>query len=105
MGAAWESVTMSVKTTSPRTTIASDALNALDRQFVCGPVQLTGASEALYDRQLLFDDVIDPAAAGARQRYEALARSVRDVLSQRWVRTAQTTRSPPPAMTRAARAT
>src|SRR5262249_60960535 len=31
-----------------------------------------------------------PAAAGARERYEALARSVRDVLSQRWVRTEQT---------------
>src|SRR4029450_7761594 len=31
-----------------------------------------------------------PAAAGARERYEAFARSVRDVLSQRWVRTEQT---------------
>ena len=31
-----------------------------------------------------------PAAAGPRERYEAVARSVRDVLSQRWVRTEQT---------------
>ena len=33
---------------------------------------------------------MDPAATGARERYEALARSVGDVLSQRWVRTEQT---------------
>jgi starch phosphorylase len=31
--------------------------------------------------------VIDPASAGARERFEAAARSVRDVLSQRWVQT------------------
>src|SRR5262249_49741378 len=36
------------------------------------------------------DNVADPATVGARERYEALARSVRDVLSQRWVRTEQT---------------
>ena len=31
-----------------------------------------------------------PRAVGARERYEAVARSVRDVLSQRWVRTEKT---------------
>jgi starch phosphorylase len=44
----------------------------------------------LYERHLLFDDIIDPAAAGARERFEAAARSVRDVLSQRWVQTERT---------------
>jgi glycogen phosphorylase len=63
---------------------------ALRRQYGCGPVDLTGSAHALYERHLLFDNVADPAAAGARERYEALARSVRDVLSQRWVRTEQT---------------
>jgi starch phosphorylase len=63
---------------------------ALRRQYGCGPVELTGSPEALYERHLLFDNVVDPAAAGPRERYEALARSVRDVLSQRWVRTEQT---------------
>jgi len=63
---------------------------ALRRQYGCGGVELTGTAHALYERHLLFDNVIDPAAAGARERYEALARSVRDVLSQRWVRTEQT---------------
>ena len=38
----------------------------------------------------LFDNVIDPAAADARERFEAVARSVRDVLSQRWVLTEET---------------
>src|SRR5262245_3581047 len=81
---------MSVKTASPRTTKASEALEALRQQYGCGPVQLTGVSDALYERHLFFDNVADPATAGPRQRYEALAHSVRDVLSQRWVRTEQT---------------
>jgi starch phosphorylase len=63
---------------------------ALRRQYGCGPVELTGSANALYERHLLFDNVADPATAGLRERYEAFARSVRDVLSQRWVRTEQT---------------
>jgi starch phosphorylase len=65
-------------------------MSVLRRQYGCGPVELTGTPDALYERHLLFDNVVDPAAASSRQRYEALARSVRDVLSQRWVRTEQT---------------
>jgi starch phosphorylase len=59
-------------------------------QYGCGPIQFSGTSDALYERHLLFDSVRDPAAAGAREQFEACARSVRDVLSQRWVRTEQT---------------
>lgn len=59
-------------------------------QYGCGPIQFAGHGDALYDRHLLFDDVIDPAAAGAREHFEAAARSVRDVLSQRWVHTERT---------------
>jgi glycogen phosphorylase len=82
---------ISAKTTADlEQTRTSDALSALRRQYGCGPVQLTGASDALYERHLFFDNVVDPATAGARHRYEALARSVRDILSQRWVRTEQT---------------
>src|SRR3989441_8344424 len=69
---------------------ASETRTALAREYGCGPVELTGTADALYERHLLFDNVADPAAAGPRERYEALARSVRDVLSQRWVRTEQT---------------
>ncbi len=59
-------------------------------QYGCGPVQFSGTSDALYERHLVFDSVRDVAAAGARERFEAVARSVRDVLSQRWIRTEQT---------------
>jgi starch phosphorylase len=59
-------------------------------QYGCGPVQFTGTGDALYERHLLFDNIVDPADVGARERYEAVARSVRDVLSQRWARTEKT---------------
>jgi len=76
--------------TVARTTVTPDAIAALRRQYSCGPVELAGSADALYDRHLFFDNVIDPADAEARERYEALARSVRDILSQRWVRTERT---------------
>jgi starch phosphorylase len=59
-------------------------------QYGCGPIQFSGTADALYERHLLFDSVRDVAAAGARERFEAVARSVRDILSQRWIRTEQT---------------
>ncbi|OLD32788.1 MAG: glycogen phosphorylase [Candidatus Rokubacteria bacterium 13_1_40CM_2_68_13] len=78
------------KAAAPRAETASDTMAVLRRQYGCGPVELTGSADALYERHLLFDNVTDPAATGPRDRYEALARSVRDVLSQRWIRTDQT---------------
>ena len=68
----------------------SNELSKLIEQYGCGPVQLTGTSDALYERHLVFDNVMDAAAIGARERFEAIARSVRDVLSQRWIRTEET---------------
>jgi glycogen phosphorylase len=59
-------------------------------QYGCGPVRFTGTDDALYERHLLFDSVVDPAVVGPRECYEAVARSVRDILSQRWIRTEQT---------------
>ncbi len=59
-------------------------------QYGCGPVQFSGTDEALYETHLLFDNGVDLAAATARDRFEALARSVRDVLSQRWLLTEKT---------------
>jgi glycogen phosphorylase len=78
------------ESTTPLVATAADTMAALRRKYGCGPVELTGSPSALYERHLLFDNVIDPAATGPRDRYEAFARSVRDVLSQRWVRTEQT---------------
>src|SRR6185436_5290991 len=67
-----------------------DGLAKLRRQYGCGPVAFSGTDDALYERHLLFDDVVSPAAAGPRESFEAVARSVRDVLSQRWVLTEET---------------
>src|SRR5271154_1466348 len=55
-----------------------------------GPVRFQGDPNALYDRHLLFDYAIDPDLATARERYEAVARSLRDVLALRWLRTKNT---------------
>jgi len=62
----------------------------LTAKYGCGPVHFSGRDEALYERHLLFDSGVDVAAATARDQFEALARSVRDVLSQRWLLTEKT---------------
>ena len=52
-------------------------------------MQFTGTDDALYERRLVFDHVVDPKDAGPREQFEAVAAAIRDVLSQRWVRTQQ----------------
>src|SRR5438093_10393978 len=75
----------SVSATSPGSDIAQ-----LRRQYGCGPVELTGNADALYERHLFFDNVMEVTTIGARERFEAIARSVRDILSQRWLHTEKT---------------
>ena len=43
-----------------------------------------------YDRHLVFDHVVSEGEANQRERFEAVARSLRDVLTQRWLLTQQT---------------
>ncbi|MBV8808653.1 MAG: glycogen/starch/alpha-glucan phosphorylase, partial [Acidobacteriaceae bacterium] len=74
---------------SPFTVAEDDKFKILD-QYGCGPIRFAGNDSALYERHLLFDNVLDQADADARDRFEALARSVRDVLSQRWTLTEKT---------------
>jgi starch phosphorylase len=78
------------KTAAGPTTRSVAEINKLIEQYECGPVHLAGTGDALYERHLMFDNVVDAGATGPRERYEAIARSVRDVLSQRWIRTEQT---------------
>ena len=59
----------------------------LRQQYGCGPISFSGSPDALYERHLLFDHVVDLRLASARDRFEAIAHSVRDVLSQRWLLT------------------
>ena len=75
---------------APSTSTSADGLAKLREQYGCGPVEFTGTDNALYERHLIFDNVVKPAAAGPRERFEAFARSVRDILSQRWVLTEDT---------------
>src|SRR5689334_11463950 len=65
----------------------TDEIDRLVAQYTNGPVQLAGGDNAFYERHLTFDDVVAIADAGARERYEAFARSIRDALSQRWIQT------------------
>jgi len=89
---------MAPKTRTRRTTknvpappaTESDTLSKLLRQYGSGPIEFTGTDNALYERHLVFDHVVDLDTAGPRERFEAFARSVRDILSQRWVRTQRT---------------
>src|SRR5262244_2037847 len=52
-----------------------------------GPVRFHSDPNALYERHLVFDYAIDPGLATPREKYEAVARSLRDVLAMRWLRT------------------
>ena len=40
-------------------------------RYGCGPIQFSGSDDALYERHLLFDNVVEPEAAGPRERFEA----------------------------------
>ena len=67
-----------------------EGLGTLRAQYGCGPIQFSGSSDALYERHLLFDRVIQPGDASARDRMEAAAHALRDLISQRWLRTGRT---------------
>jgi starch phosphorylase len=74
----------------PQVSTGSHSIVKLLQQYGCGPVRFEGTDNALYERHLLFDNAIDMDTATSRDRFEAFARSVRDILSQRWVLTEKT---------------
>src|SRR6266851_1066948 len=67
-----------------------DTISKRIAQYGCGPVKFTGTEEALYERHLLFDNIADASDVSLCEKYEAFARSVRDILSQRWIQTERT---------------
>src|ERR1035438_755267 len=79
---------MNTSTAKPQ--VLPDPATLIGTQYGCGPVHFAGTDEGLYERHLLFDNVVDLERASARDRFEAVARSVRDVLSQRWLLTEKT---------------
>jgi starch phosphorylase len=80
-----------VSTESVIEPVASPGVSKLPDAYACEPYQFTGSENGLYERHLRFDSVLDAADTDSRDRYEAFARSVRDVLSQRWISTETTT--------------
>ncbi|PWU07852.1 MAG: glycogen phosphorylase [Terriglobia bacterium] len=87
-------VTQRVKTAKiqlePPPSTEAAALAARQRQYGGDPYEFAGTDNALYERHLIFDHIVQPASAGWRDRFEAVARSVRDILSQRWLNTEST---------------
>ena len=67
-----------------------ERLKEILQQYGVGPIQFSGTSDALYERHLTFDSVVDVKKASVREQFEAAARAVRDVVSQRWLQTERT---------------
>src|ERR1041385_7225300 len=85
-----EDATMGSKPALERPVSTRPSKNSLLEHYGCGPIRFAGTESALYHRHLYFDNVIRPLEATARDKFEALARSVRDILSQRWTLTERT---------------
>ena len=66
------------------------SVSELLQQYSSDSIKFAGTQDALYERHLVFDRAINPKVASARERFEAFAHSVRDVLAQRWVKTKAT---------------
>jgi starch phosphorylase len=73
-----------------------DALSNMGSRYGISTGQLAKTLHALYERHLLFDNGVDPAVTNTREHYEAFARSIRDILTQRWVHTRRTYRDVDP---------
>jgi len=75
---------------TPRRAADTDAIERLRVQYGPGSIEISGTDSSLYERHLVFDNVVEPADTSPRERFEAFARSVRDVLSRRWIKTEET---------------
>src|ERR1700739_4269204 len=76
-----------------RSTIEPHASRKIERGDIglydCGPLRFTDA-ENIYDRRVVFDPAISLENASDRERFEGVARALRDLLTQRWLLTEQT---------------
>jgi glycogen phosphorylase len=61
------------------------------KQYECGGFRFSDKpNNEDYEKHLVFDHVVSVEAAGQRERFEAVARSLRDLLAQRWLLTQET---------------
>jgi glycogen phosphorylase len=71
-------------------TPASPDAAALLKSYAISAALFSGAPDALYERHLKYDNIVEPDTANTRERFKAAARAVRDILSDRWLRTHKT---------------
>ena len=69
---------------------------ALLKGYAISAALFSGAPDALYERHLKYDNIVEPETANTRERYKAAARAIRDILSDRWLRTNKTHTNGPP---------
>src|SRR6478672_1284163 len=79
---------MTVKKTAPKADAKPDVKPDLIARYECDGFRFPDRD--YYDRHIVFDHVVGMAAATQRERFEAVARTLRDVLAQRWIKTAET---------------
>ena len=70
--------------------MTQERIKDLLHQYGVGPIQFSGSNDALYERHLTFDNVVDVKNATAREQFEAAAHAIRDIVSQRWLLTEKT---------------
>ena len=74
-------------------TMESSASRKIGRRdialYECGPLRFANADD-IYDRRVVFDHAVSLEKASDRERFEGVARALRDLLTQRWLLTEQT---------------
>jgi len=73
-----------------RRTAITDPISKNRRTVRTRPRQVYGNKETLYERHLLFNNIVDASHITMCERSEAVALSLRAVLSQRWIQIEQT---------------
>src|SRR5215470_19314105 len=63
------------------------SIQQLLKQYDCEAVHFSGDANASYERHVIFDHVVKPQDADMRERFEAVARSLRDLLVPCWLKT------------------
>ncbi|HKB35393.1 MAG TPA: glycogen/starch/alpha-glucan phosphorylase, partial [Gemmataceae bacterium] len=76
------------KKASSKTSPGSDGVAKPLKPYECGPLKFRGSD--FYDRHVVFDHAVSLENASQRQRFEAIALALRDLLTQRWLLTQQT---------------
>lgn len=65
------------------------SLPEIIKHYDCGAVPFSGDPSASYERHLMFDHIVEAETSSTRERFEAMARALRDLLAQRWLRTGE----------------